>query len=81
MCMEIHYFTLQSNMVREGKEEVASAEVSCVPAEDFSPRTNDSIAFSKVKIEVCLFNHFGSLLRCSGLIYWSVLFLNLSLMP
>ena len=50
------------------------------PAEDFSPRINDSIEFSKVKTEACFFNLVGFVLRYSGLFYWSVLFLNLSLM-
>lgn len=46
-------------MVRGGKKDVASAEISCVSAEYFSPRINDSIAFSMVtEIKVCLFNLF-----------------------
>ena len=50
MCMEIHLFTLQSNMARGYKKEVASVEVSCVSAEYFSPQISDSIAFSTVEI-------------------------------
>lgn len=46
-------------MVRGGKKDVASAEISCVSAEYFSPRINDSIAFSMVtEIKVRLFNLF-----------------------
>ena len=40
-------------MVKAGNKEVASAQVSCVLAKYFfSPRINESIAFSKVKIRI-----------------------------
>lgn len=73
----VHY--LHYNGYIRGHKRVVYAVVSCVPAGDCSSRIKDCITIFD-KASVSLLSLFRSLLRCSGLLYWSVLFQKLSLM-